>query len=136
MVAKIDSNNLSAEIQKQLNSYSGNIAKAVNEKLETVAQETAEELKKGGSYKERTGKYSKDWDYKARKNYTPGISTEEFSVYNKKHYQLTHLLEKGHVSRAGKRVKAFEHILPTEQIAEMKVIKAVQQAAEEANSKG
>lgn len=136
MVIKVDPNDFSAEIQKQLDFYSGNMTRAVNEKLEIVAHETAEELKKGGSYKERTGKYSKDWDYKARKNYTPGIFTEEFSVYNKKHYQLTHLLEKGHVSRAGKRVKAFEHILPAEQIAEMKVIKAVQQAAEEANSKG
>ena len=136
MVSSIDPKDFSEEIQKQLNFYTGNMTRAVNEKLEEVAAETANELKKGGSYEERTGKYSKDWGYKADKNYTPGILTEEFSVYNKKHYQLTHLLEKGHISRSGKRVKAFEHIYPVEQLTIQKVIKAVQEAAQEANSKG
>lgn len=133
MVVNIKAADLEDAIKEKLELYEGNLTKIVNEKLEEVAQETAQELKKGGSYEERTGKYSKDWGYKAKKNFIPGMLSEEYSVYNKKHYQLTHLLEKGHISRAGKRVKAFEHIGPEEEMAKQKAITKINEAVRETN---
>lgn len=133
MVVKIKPEQLDEEIRKQLEFYSSKLTRTLNEKLEEVAAYSAKMLRNGGSYKERTGKYTKDWDYKRRGNYTPGILTEEFTVYNKKHYQLTHLLEKGHVSRSGKRVRAFEHIGPVEELAEQIVLSKVNEAVREAN---
>lgn len=132
MVVKVKPEQLGEEIRGQLETYSAEITKNINENLKEVADTTAETLKKGGAYKERTGKYTPDWSVTARK----AVSTtqgEQYSVHNRKHYQLTHLLEKGHVTRNGKRTRAFEHILPAEQAAEELAVEAVEKAVRSAN---
>lgn len=132
MVVKVKPEQLDEAIRGQLETYSAEITKNINENLKEVAETTAETLKKGGAYKERTGKYTPDWSVTARKT----VSTtqgEQYSVHNRKHYQLTHLLEKGHVTRNGKRTRAFEHILPAEQAAEELAVEAVEKAVRSAN---
>lgn len=132
MVVNIKPEQLDETIRGQLETYSAEITKNINENLKEVAETTAETLKKGGTYKERTGKYTPDWSVTARKT----VSTtqgEQYSVHNRKHYQLTHLLEKGHVTRNGKRTRAFEHILPAEQAAEELAVEAVEKAVRSAN---
>lgn len=120
MEVKITSDKLADTLKEAMEDYAGTITEIVNKQAEDVAKWSAEELKKGGPYKERTGKYTKDWDSKVREKKVSKITGEvTYSVYNKKHYQLTHLLEKGHVKRNGSgRVKAFEHIAPVEKQAE------------------
>ncbi len=137
MVVKVDYNSLSEEIQNQLKNFGTALNREINEGLKEVAEKTAETLRQGGPYKERSGKYTRDWDVKLRKrSYSSVTMTEEYTVYNKKNYQLTHLLEKGHVSRNGSRVRPFEHIKPAEELAEQMAIsevnKAVRRAAGEA----
>lgn len=132
MVVKVKPEQLDEAIRGQLETYSAEITKNINENLKEVADTTAETLKKGGAYKERTGKYTPDWSVTARK----AVSTtqgEQYSVHNRKHYQLTHLLEKGHVTRNGKRTRAFEHILPAEQASEELAVEAVEKAVRSAN---
>lgn len=132
MVVKVKPEQLDEAIRGQLETYSAEITKNINENLKEVADTTAETLKKGGAYKERTGKYTPDWSVTARK----AVSTtqgEQYSVHNRKHYQLTHLLEKGHVTRSGKRTRAFEHILPAEQAEEELAVEAVEKAVRSAN---
>lgn len=132
MVVKIKPEQLDGEIQKQLETYSAEVTRELNKNLKEVAEETAEILKKGGSYKERTGKYTPDWSVTARKAVSV-TKSEQYSVHNRKHYQLTHLLEKGHVTRNGSRTRAFEHILPAEQAAEELAVEAVEKAVRSAN---
>lgn len=109
---------LDEAIKAELENWSnGELKRAVNESLEETAAVAARSLKQGGPYKERTGKYTKDWTYDKRSTRTSVITgLDGYSVNNKKHYQLTHLLEKGHQLRRGGRqignVKAFEHIAP------------------------
>lgn len=137
MVVKVDYNSLSEEIQNQLKTFGTALNREINEGLKEVADKTAETLRQGGPYNERSGKYTRDWAVKLRsRSYSSVTMTEEYTVYNKKNYQFTHLLEKGHVSRNGSRVRPFGHIKPAEELAEQMAIsevnKAVRRAAGEA----
>ena len=132
MVVNVKAEELDEAIRDQLETYNADIVKSINKNLKEVADKTAETLKKGGSYKERTGKYTPDWSVTARK--TESVAQgESYSVHNRKHHQLTHLLEKGHVTRSGSRTRAFEHILPAEQAAQEMAVEAVEKAVKSAN---
>lgn len=132
MVVNVKPEQFDEAIREQLETYSAVVAQKVNENLKEVADKTAETLKNGGTYKERTGKYTPDWSVTNRKN-VGVIKTERYSVHNRKHYQLTHLLEKGHVTRNGSRTRAFEHILPAEQAAQDLAVEAVEKAVRSVN---
>lgn len=131
MVVNCKPEQLGAEVQKQLETFNADLMQELNKSLGEVANKTGDTLKKGGPYKERTGKYTPDWAVKARTS-TLAMQTEDYSVHNRKHYQLTHLLEFGHVSRSGSRVRAFPHIADAEAqaetLAQEAVVKAVQAA--------
>lgn len=114
---------LDEEIKKQLEEFNAEVITAANESFRETAEEAARMLKKGGPYQERTGKYTKDWTADQRGSRASAVTgLNGYSVYNKKHYQLTHLLENGHQSRNGGRVKEFSHIAPVnEQVGELAV---------------
>lgn len=101
---------------------SDGFSEAINEMLEDCRAENDEALKAnitdackdGRSYlransPKRTGDYAKGWSYKVDED-VPGSYTGH--VYNKNHYQLTNLLEKGHAKRNGGRVDGIPHIEP------------------------
>ena len=129
--ASID--NLDEAIKAELENWSNDVVKrAANEAFEETAAAAAKSLRQGGPYQERTGRYTKDWTYDQRSGRTSVITgLNGYSVYNKKNYQLTHLLEKGHQLRRGGRtygnVKAFEHIAPVnETLGDLAVSKITQ----------
>ncbi|MBO0961444.1 HK97 gp10 family phage protein [Neobacillus sp. MM2021_6] len=109
---------LAAEIARELNRYSN----LVEEDLEASKKEIADDLKdelKQTSPKD-TGSYRKGWRVKKVGN--------TLVVHNKTDYQLTHLLEHGHVKRGGGRVPAKVHIRPAEQRAIENYLDKVEQA--------
>ena len=103
--------NIGDEISKMLREYTDDVIQATNESIEEAGKEAAKELKTAGDFKDRTGKYRRGWAVK------PGekrLGIQSQVVHNRKHYQLTNLLEYGHVNRDGSRTRAFPHIAPVE----------------------
>ncbi|GEM04097.1 hypothetical protein HMI01_10850 [Halolactibacillus miurensis] len=98
---------LSDEITKALQEYSSEVEEGLELAKEEIAKETVKDLKKRSP--KETGSYRKGWSQKKVGNARV--------VHNRTDYQLTHLLENGHVKRGGGRVQGIPHIRPAEEQA-------------------
>ena len=112
-MATIKADQLAQEIVKILDDYRDTTVDKMKEAVDKAAKQAVNELKT--SSPKRTGAYAKDWaakkDRKANKRAYGKV------VYNKKHYRLTHLLEKGHRKVNGGMVAARPHIAKVEEKA-------------------
>ncbi|PFW87245.1 hypothetical protein COL32_27595 [Bacillus pseudomycoides] len=115
-MASIDS--LANEIVRELQRYSNVIEEDIEEAKVEVADNLVGELKQKSS--KLTGSYRKGWRSTKQGN--------KIIVHNKTRYQLTHLLEKGHVKKGGGRVAAKVHIAPAEEHAVNDFIERVERA--------
>lgn len=97
------------EINDILNEYSTDIQEAITTTAQTIAKEGVSELK--NTSPKRTGKYRKGW----RVSTTKGKGYVECIIHNATSYQLTHLLEKPHLTRNGGKTTPKVHIAPVEQ---------------------
>lgn len=99
-----------------LSSYSKDVREATNKAIEKTARQSVRKLK--DTSPKKTGDYAKGWTTKKERSHD-GIYT--VTVHNKTDYQLTHLLENGHVIRNKKgvygRTNGTKHIAPVEQWA-------------------
>ena len=101
---------VTAQMQDLFDEYSERVIKVVEEAAKETAKECVNELR-NTSPKGPRG-YARSWTTKKQDG--------GWIVYNKEHYQLTHLLENGHVSAnqygtGYRRVPAIKHIAPVEQ---------------------
>ena len=119
-------NTAGTAIAEALAEYDQEIADATKRITDEVAKEAVDALKK--SSPKLTGSYRKG---RRKKQSYADKRTKRNTVYNETDYQLTHLLEYGHASRNGGRVRAIQHIAPVEQAA----IEALQERIEAAASK-
>lgn len=108
MSIKIDS--LAEEVTKSLQDWTQDVQFAVVEASEEKGQKLVNLLRANSPKK--SGDYSKEWRIKRKTN---NFSFYKVIVHNRKKYRLTHLLEKGHVGRDGKRVAPKVHIKPAEE---------------------
>ena len=100
------------QVSEILNDYTNDIQNSITQDALKVAEQGKNELKNTQStYKIRTGKYNQGW----RVDKKQGKGFVHATIYNATDWQLTHLLEKGHIKRNGKgRTRAFKHIEPVE----------------------
>ncbi|MGE4213777.1 MAG: HK97 gp10 family phage protein [Anaerotignaceae bacterium] len=115
-MANVSIDQLASLIAKSLEGY----AEDVEEKIEYVITETAEETKKSleqnPNIPEQTGDYKKGFYTKVMYK-SKGKKGYKMVVANKK-YRLTHLLENGHVKKGGGRTRAYKHWEEAQAVAE------------------
>lgn len=114
--------NFSAQMKQILSNYTDEVVEKVVTELEKVGEESAKELHHAGSFKNRTGAYRRGWtsELEGKRTYS------SVTIYNKKRYQLAHLLEYGHLKRSGdKRTRAFKHIEVVDENAQKRAVKRI-----------
>ena len=107
---------VAAQLETILNQYDEKLTNVTNDAMKSVSKESVQKLKNSSPIK--TGDYAKGWGTKTQRERN-GLNT--ITVHNKTNYQLTHLLENGHVVRNAKgtygRAPAIVHIKPVEDYA-------------------
>ncbi len=134
MSGKIDVDRLSLEVMKTLDVYRDVTIDIMKEAVERTAEETVTEIRKNieSSGIEDTGSpsYAKSWA-KKRDNSLAGRYRYDMVVYSKApKYRLAHLLEEGHASRNGGRVKAYPHVQPAADFAADRLIQHIKDGIE------
>ena len=110
---------ITIQMDKILDQYDKDVKRITDESIEKVSKEAVRKLKntspKGTPHRRR---YAEGWRKKKVKGRN-GI--DEVIVHNATNYQLTHLLENGHVIRNAKgtygRTNGIKHIKPVEEWA-------------------
>lgn len=109
-MAKTES--VTAQMKELLDEVNKDVEKSAKANIQRVAKESAQKLRNTSPVK--TGSYANGWGVKRQ-------GEMDVIVHNRTDYQLTHLLENGHVIRNKKgtygRAPAHKHIKPVEEWA-------------------
>lgn len=103
---------VTAQMKDLLDEVDRDVKSATKRNIDSVSKESVQKLKNTSPRK--TGSYSKGWAVKRE-------GEMDVIVHNRTDYQLTHLLENGHVIRNKKgtygRTSGTKHIAPVEEWA-------------------
>lgn len=113
-MSNIKPDELQKAVMDYLENYKEDIDEDVIETVDEITKKARNELKQTSPRGKgtRSNPYYKGWAIKLSKKRS-GVYHKV--IWNKTNYQLTHLLEFGHVTRNGGRTKAIPHIRPIEQ---------------------
>lgn len=121
MKSVIKAADLTTAVMAELENYSDEIAEQVDTEVTEVSKLAAEKLKETSP--KNQGDYAKGWGVTVTNS---KHGNKCVVVHNKKHYRLTHILEKGHANRGGKgRTQAQPHIAPVEDWAADELLKRI-----------
>lgn len=122
---------IGAEIMKELESYSNEVAERVNKAAKQYSGKLRKELSETSPKRDSSEKhYSEGWKTTQTEK-EQAIS--KFTVYNANKPGLTHLLENGHAVNGGtQRVKPIPHIAPAEEKVIDEFMNEVEKAIQEA----
>lgn len=125
---QINVSDMEKVIMDALEDYGEKASQVIGATLPDVGKETAQELKTTSP--NRTGDYASSWTYGMQKSRGKKY-VNKLIVYNKKHYRIVHLLEKGHAKRNGGRVEGIPHVKPAQDKAEKKAMERIKERLEQ-----
>ena len=109
-MAKTES--VTAQMKEVLDEINDDVRKSAKRNIDRVSKESVQKLKNTSPVK--SGSYAKGWGTKRQ-------GDMDVVVHNRTDYQLTHLLENGHIIRNKKgtygRTRGIKHIAPVEEWA-------------------
>lgn len=123
-MTRVDIDDLPDAIENIIKDYHDEAVNAVKKSVDEVANETMSIIKEHVTFGGR-GKYVASMALKT----TEDTKTSKGRVWyvKKPYYRLAHLLEYGHASRNGGRVKAFPHIKYGEEYAQQALPKRIEE---------
>ena len=109
-MTKVSIDEISNAIAEELKEYSQDILDAVGE----AADDTSTKILKDVKANAMNFGWSDDYVNGFAKNNQSTPNNRKYVVWNKKHYRLIHLLEKGHAFSKGGRARPYPHMFPAE----------------------
>ena len=100
-------NRITEVLTSRMRDYSAEAAENIEKWANVITKKLLDNIKNASP--EATSAYKKGWKRKVIKYY-PGKFV--YIIHNKERYQLSHLLEHGHMSRNGTKTPAKIHIKP------------------------
>lgn len=127
MSKKIKVDQLTKEIEKALTEFVGVTEEACDKGVRETAKDAVDALH--NAHPSGSGKYG-SWDkynksWKVMQTKTDKRYHRKATIHNENHYQLTHLLEKGHALVGGGRTQAFPHIAPVAEKCEGELVQNI-----------
>lgn len=117
---------VSIQMKQILDEFSDKVNDVLENSADTVADQAVDKLH--NTSPRRYGEYAAGWTVKKE-------SAKSVIVHNSDHYQLTHLLENGHVIRNKKgtygRAPAHKHIKPVETWANREFQRLIEKGIEQ-----
>ena len=108
---------ISVQMRKILDAYEDRVKNVYEMSVSRVSREAVQRLR--NTSPKKSGSYARGWSLKKVKS---GANVMDVIVHNRTDYQLTHLLENGHVIRNKKgtygRTRPIKHIAPVAEWAE------------------
>lgn len=123
---------ITEQIQDIFDKYDRDMKRKVNTAVDTVAKESVSRLKNTSPKRPGHGEYAQGWAIKRARGHN-GIN--DLAIWNAKHYQLTHLLENGHVISNGRgtygRTRPHPHIKAVEDYFNSEVLEEIKRELEQ-----
>ena len=116
-------------IAKELQNYTDKVTEEVKNAVDKTSEEVNEEIKNHITFNQVTGKYIKS--FRLKTSYEDKWNKRNTWYVANGEHRKTHLLEHGHISRDGKRVKAYPHIRYGEELAQKRLEELIKKAVEE-----
>lgn len=110
---KVSPRTFSAEVVRAVGEKIDEVHEANIQDVREVSKQVRARLRKGGTYRSRTGRYRASWRFEVKESDLGATGI----VYSKGHAGLTHLLELGHRvvlpgGRPGDTTRPYRHIEP------------------------